>query len=114
MPRHTPSSGQASASPIFSFHGNLAPITHEKLSYARRLIFPWDTMSSIRQAKKYTAKVNEHQISAKKLAKAAKFRAKAAKLREQVAKHDAKIRTLQRKIADLERRANQIAGPPLR
>jgi chromosome segregation ATPase len=76
--------------------------------------FPRDTMSSMKQAKRYTAKVNEHQVSAKKLAKAAKFRAKAAKLREQVAKHDAKIRSLQRKIADLERRANQIAGPPIR
>lgn len=71
-------------------------------------------MSSLKQAKRYSAKVSAHQVSAKKLAKAAKFRAKAAKLREQVAKHDAKIRTLQRKIADLERRANMIAGPPMR
>jgi chromosome segregation ATPase len=85
-----------------------------KLTYAHNSIFTRDTMSSMKQAKKYTAKVNEHQMSAKKLAKAAKFRARAAKLREQVAKHDAKIRSLQRKIADLERRANQIAGPPMR
>jgi Sec-independent protein translocase protein TatA len=77
-------------------------------------VFARDSMSSMKQAKKYTAQVNEHQISAKKLAKAAKFRARAAKIREQVAKHDAKIRSLQRKIADLERRANQLAGPPMR
>ena len=82
--------------------------------YARTPVFAWDTMSSIRQAKKYTARVNEHQVSAKKLAKAAKLRAKAARIREQVAKHDAKIRSLQRKIADLERKANNIAGPPMR
>jgi len=73
-----------------------------------------DKMSSVRQAKKYTARVNEHQVSAKKLAKAAKLRAKAAKIREQVAKHDQKIRALQRRIADLERKANQIAGTPPR
>lgn len=79
-----------------------------------RLAFFLDKMSSMKQAKRYSARVTEHQISAKKLAKAAKFRAKAAKLREQVARHDAKIRSLQRKIADLERRANLIAGPPLR
>jgi chromosome segregation ATPase len=77
-------------------------------------LFTLDTMSSMKKAKRYTARVNEHQTSVKKLAKAAKFRAKAAKLREQVAKHDAKIRILQRKIADLERRANQIAGPAMR
>lgn len=71
-----------------------------------------DKMSSVRQARKYTARVNEHQVSAKKMAKAAKLRARAAKIREQVAKHDSKIRSLQRKIADLERKANQIAGPP--
>ena len=73
-----------------------------------------DKMSSVRQAKKYTARVNEHQVSAKKLAKAAKLRAKAAKIREQVARHDQKIRALQRRIADLERKANQIAGTPPR
>jgi len=78
------------------------------------MVFTWVKMSSIRQAKKYTARVNEHQVSAKKLAKAAKLRAKAAKIREQVAKHDAKIRSLQRKIADLERKANSIAGSPMR
>ena len=77
-------------------------------------VFAPDKMSSMKQAKRYTARVNEHQISAKKMAKAAKLRAKAAKIREQVARHDTKIRSLQRKIADLERRANQIAGPPLR
>jgi chromosome segregation ATPase len=71
-------------------------------------------MASIRDAKKYSARVNEHQISAKKLAKAAKLRAKAAKIREQVAKYDARIRQLQRKIADLERRANLLAGPPIK
>jgi len=82
--------------------------------YARRPVFVLVTMSSIRQAKKYTARVNEHQVSAKKMAKAAKLRAKAAKIREQVAKHDMKIRQLQRRIADLERKANNIAGSPLR
>ncbi len=82
--------------------------------YPRRPVFVIDKMSSIRQAKKYTARVNEHQVSAKKMAKAAKLRAKAAKIREQVAKHDMKIRQLQRRIADLERKANTIAGTPLR
>jgi len=79
-----------------------------------RLTFFLDKMSSLKQARRYSAKVSAHQTSAKKLAKAAKLRAKAAKLREQVAKHDAKIRALQRKIADLERKANIIAGTPLR
>ncbi len=75
----------------------------------------WDRMSSsMKQAKRYSAKISEYQVSTKKQAKAAKLRAKAAKLREQVAKHDAKIRNLQRKIADLERRANQIAPLPMR
>ena len=79
--------------------------------YADKDVSSHDTMSSMRDAKKYSAKVNDFQVSTKKLTKAAKFRAKAAKLREQVAKHDAKIRKLQRKIADLERRATDLAGP---
>ena len=53
----------------------------------------------MKQAKQYSAKVNEYQLSAKKQAKAAKLRARAAKLREQVAKHDAKIRVLQRRTS---------------
>jgi len=70
-------------------------------------------MSSVKQAKKYSAKVNDYEISTRKLAKAAKLRAKAAKLREQVARHEVKIRALQRKIADLEQRANSLGGRPL-
>lgn len=74
--------------------------------------FSSDSMSSLKQAKRYSAKVNAHHASAKRLAKAAKLRAKAAKLREQVARHDAKIRALQKRIAELERRANQLVGQP--
>jgi Sec-independent protein translocase protein TatA len=81
-------------------------------SYVLKSVFIRDSMSSMKEAKKYASNVNDYRVSTKKLAKAAKLRAKAAKLRQQVAKHDAKIRALQRKIGDLERRANQIAGPP--
>jgi uncharacterized protein YlxW (UPF0749 family) len=69
-----------------------------------------ENMSSMKEAKKYSAQVSNFEHSTKKRAKAAKLRAKAAKLREQVARHDTKIRKLQRKIADLERRAVQMSG----
>lgn len=68
------------------------------------------SMSSVRDAKRYSAQVTNYEHSTKKQARAAKLRAKAARLRKHVAKHDAKIRKLQRKIAELERRAGQLVG----
>jgi len=110
MPQSRPSSKDTHPYPIlFTFHAHAVQSVCER-SYRHSPVLFKITMSSKKEARKYTSEVNDYRASTKKLAKAAKLRARAAKLREIVAKHDAKIRALQRRIADLERKANQISG----